>query len=198
VKRRARKKQTYKAVVIGASAGGIRAIKDLLKAVNKDFMMPIIVVLHVSPHSENYWIRILNKECKLPVKEVDEKERIVRGTIYIAPPSYHLLVEKDFTFTLTSDERVNFSRPSIDVLFETASDAYKENLIGIVLTGANSDGAEGLRKIKEAGGLTIVQEPESAEVDVMPLAAIDAAKPKYILPLSLISAMLNELNSNNT
>jgi two-component system, chemotaxis family, protein-glutamate methylesterase/glutaminase len=197
VKKKKRKAAEYKAVVIGASAGGIKAVKDLLRKLNPDFKLPVIVVVHISPHSENYWVKILNKECKMAVKEADEKERILKGTVYIAPPGYHLLIEKNQTFTLTSDERVNYSRPSIDVLFETAADAYGEHLIGIVLTGANADGAEGLRKIKDAGGLAIVQEPDTAEVDVMPLAAINAANPKYILPLSLISAVLNDLNNDN-
>jgi two-component system, chemotaxis family, protein-glutamate methylesterase/glutaminase len=184
----------YKAVVIGASAGGMRALREILIELPKDFSLPVIIVQHLSPHSENFWVGAVNKECMLYVKEADEKESIVRGTVYVAPPGYHLLIEKDFTFTLTSDERVNFSRPSIDVMFQTAADAYKETLIGIILTGANNDGAEGLLEIKKKGGLTIAQDPTEAEVQAMPLAAIMKAKPKHILPLKDIAPLLLKLN----
>jgi two-component system, chemotaxis family, protein-glutamate methylesterase/glutaminase len=186
--------ENYQAVVIGASAGGMKAIRKLLEELPETFMLPVIIVEHLSPRSENYWIKVLKKECKIAVKEADEKEKIKKSTVYVAPPGYHLLVEKDFTFTLTSDERVNYSRPSIDVLFETASDAYKNTLVGIILTGANADGAEGLKKIKKAGGLTIVQSPETAEVDAMPLAAIKRAKPDYVLDIKEIADLLIQIN----
>jgi two-component system, chemotaxis family, protein-glutamate methylesterase/glutaminase len=184
----------FKAVVIGASAGGMFAIKALIKELPKNFPLPIIIVQHVSPYTENYWIYALDKICKLKIKEADEKEKIKKGVVYIAPPGYHLLIEKDFTFSLTSDEKVNYSRPAIDVLFETAADAYKDKLIGIILTGANSDGAMGLKEIKDKGGLTIVQEPSTAEVDAMPNAAINKAKPHHILSLEEITDLLKNLN----
>jgi two-component system, chemotaxis family, protein-glutamate methylesterase/glutaminase len=183
----------YRAVVIGASAGGMKAIKNLLCEIPKDFNLPIIIVEHISPHSENLWIKALNEDCHLLVKEAEEKEKIVRGTVYIAPPGYHLLIEKDFTFTITSDERVNFSRPSIDVLFETAADAFQQSLIGIILTGANYDGAEGLKMVKKNRGITIVQDPSEAEVDTMPIAAIMKVKPLHILNIKEIAKLLIQL-----
>jgi two-component system, chemotaxis family, protein-glutamate methylesterase/glutaminase len=195
VEKKNNNEREYKAVVIGASAGGMDAIKKILSNLPKKTSLPVIIVQHISSRSDSYWIKILNKECELKVKEADEKEIIANGVVYIAPPGYHLMIEKDFTFSLASDERVNYSRPSIDVLFETAADAYKETLIGIVLTGANADGAEGLRIIKEKGGLTIVQDPETSEVKAMPKAAIKVAKPLYILPLAKIPELLTSINN---
>jgi two-component system chemotaxis response regulator CheB len=119
------------------------------------------------------------------------------GMAYLAPPNYHLLLEPDRTFTLTIDERVNYARPSIDVLFETAAEAYKDKLIGIILTGANNDGSKGLKKIKEFGGLAIVQDPETAEVASMPRAAILTSVVDHIIPLEEIAPLLNSLNEIN-
>ncbi len=183
----------YNAVVVGSSAGGLNALKTLLRNLNRDFKFPVIIVQHISPDSENYLIHILNDLKRLKVKEADEKEQPQPGYAYVAPPNYHLLVEPDQTFTLTIDERVNYARPSIDVLFETAAEAYREHLIGIILTGANNDGSLGLKRIKEMGGLAIVQDPDTAEVDSMPKAAIQACAVDYILPLEEISALLNSL-----
>ncbi|MEI7491352.1 MAG: chemotaxis protein CheB [Bacteroidota bacterium] len=183
----------YNAVVVGSSAGGLNALKTLLRNLNRDFKFPVIIVQHISPDSENYLIHILNDLKRLKVKEADEKEQPQPGYAYVAPPNYHLLVEPDQTFTLTVDERVNYARPSIDVLFETAAEAYREHLIGIILTGANNDGSHGLKRIKEMGGLAIVQDPDTAEVDSMPKAAIQACTVDYILPLEEISALLNSL-----
>ncbi|MBA3900262.1 MAG: chemotaxis protein CheB [Bacteroidetes bacterium] len=171
----------------------MRVIRKILTDLPKGFSLPVIIVEHISPNSDNFWIKSLNKICKLMVKEADEKEKIKKSTVYIAPPGYHLLIEQDFTFSLSSDERVNFSRPSIDVLFETAADAYKESLIGIILTGANNDGAKGLKMIKKNGGLTIVQDPSGAEVDIMPLAAILSAKPDFILAIKEIAPKMIDL-----
>ncbi len=181
--------------MIGSSAGGLHALKVLFGGLDENFRIPLIVVQHISADSENYLIHILNDICKLRVKEADEKETPVPGTAYLAPPNYHLLLEPDRTFTLTIDERVNYARPSIDVLFETAAEAYRDKLIGIVLTGANNDGSKGLRKIKEYGGLTIVQDPETAEVESMPRAAIQASVVDHVIPLDEIAAYLNSLIS---
>jgi len=179
-------------VVIGSSAGGLNALKTIFRKLENDFNLPVIIVQHISPDSENYLIHILNELKKMKVKEADEKETPQNGMAYIAPPNYHLLLEPDRMFTLTVDERVNYARPSIDVLFETAAEAYKEHLIGIILTGANNDGSKGLKKIKEFGGLAIVQDPENAEVDSMPRAAIQATHVDMILSLEEISLFLNE------
>ena len=183
----------YRAVVVGSSAGGLNALKTLLRNLDMDFRLPVIIVQHISPDSENYLVHILNDLKRLKVKEADEKERPQPGYAYVAPPNYHLLVEPDLTFTLTVDERVNYARPSIDVLFETAAEAYREHLIGIILTGANNDGSLGLKRIKELGGTAIVQDPDTAEVDSMPKAAIQNCEVDYILSLEEIAAFLNHL-----
>jgi len=183
--------------VIGSSAGGLNALKALFHGLGDRFNIPLIIVQHISADSENYLIQILNDIGILQVKEADEKERPMPGMAYLAPPNYHLLLEPDRTFTLTIDERVNYARPSIDVLFETAAEAYKDKLIGIILTGANNDGSKGLKKIKEFGGLAIVQDPETAEVASMPRAAILTSAVDHIIPLEEIAPLLNSLNEIN-
>lgn len=162
----------YEAIVIGTSSGGLNALQTLLPALPADFPAPVIVVQHISPLSDNYWIRYLDAACALSVKEAEEKEAIVRGSIYVAPPNYHLLVEKDKTFSLTIGEKVNYARPSIDLLFETAAETWQEKLVGIILTGSNSDGTAGIRRIRECGGFTIAQDPATAESSYMPASAI--------------------------
>jgi two-component system chemotaxis response regulator CheB len=184
----------YKAVVIGASAGGFHALRKLLAKLPKGFSMPIFIVQHISPTSDNYMAKFLNKNAELIVKEADEKEIIAGGTVYIAPPNYHLLIEDDLTISLSTEGKVNYSRPSIDILFESAAYVYGSNLIGVVLTGANSDGAVGLNTIKKFGGYCIVQEPTEAESSAMPLAAIEKVSPNYILKLTEISDLLVKLD----
>jgi len=179
-----------KAVVVGASAGGLYALKKLLPALPATFPCPVLVVQHMSPHSDNYMTRMLNDLSRLTVKEADEKEIIMPGKVYVAPPDYHLLVEADYSLSLSVEEKVNYSRPSIDVLFETAADVYGSHLMGIILTGANVDGANGLLAVKEKGGFTIVQHPDDAESPAMPKAAIERAKPHKILTLDKIIALL--------
>lgn len=183
----------YEAVVIGASAGGMEALKKLLTVLPKSLAAPIVIVQHLSPHSDNYLTRRLDELCKIHVKEADEKEKIIAGTAYIAPPNYHLLIEQDKTLSLSADVKVNFSRPSIDVLFDSAAEVFRKGLIGIILTGANNDGSKGLKTIRNFGGLAIVQEPESAEVKAMPRAAIEAAGADFILTIDQISNKLIEL-----
>ncbi len=190
-------KKRYDAVVIGASAGGLNALKTIFLGLDRTFNLPVIIVQHISPDSDNYLIHILNDLKIISVKEADEKEAPRAGMAYIAPPNYHLLIESDHLFTLTVDERVNYARPSIDVLFETAAEAWRDRLIGIILTGANSDGSKGLKRIKELGGLVIVQNPDTAEADSMPRAAILATTVDHVLPLDEIAPMLNELYHQN-
>lgn len=186
----------YEAIVIGVSSGGLNAMKIMFSHLPADFKMPIMIVQHISPRSENQWIDLLNNKSQLPIKEADEKEKIESGMVYIAPPNYHLMVEKDKTFSLTVEERVNYARPSIDVLFESAAEAYKNKLIGVILTGSNNNGTNGLKRIQECGGLTIVQDPQTAESAYMPASAIAAAKPEYILPLEKIIELLIEIDTN--
>lgn len=183
----------YKAIVIGASAGGMQTIGDILSELPLTFPVPIIIVQHLSPNSKGYMAKYLNKITELKVKEADEKEEIVAGAIYVSPANYHLLVENDETLSLTVEPKVNYSRPAIDLLFETASDVYQEKLIGIVLTGANKDGSLGLQKIKERGGLAIVEDPDTAIVNTMPKAAIEATAIDYILKADEVAQKIIEL-----
>ncbi|HEY3369307.1 MAG TPA: chemotaxis protein CheB [Prolixibacteraceae bacterium] len=183
----------YKAIVIGTSYGGLEALKLILPSLDETFPLPIIIVLHIGNHSNDTFIEYLNSICKLQVKEAEGNETIRGGVIYFAPPNYHLQVENNFTFSLSTAEKVNFSRPSIDVLFESAAWVYAENLIGVILTGANSDGANGLKIIKDTGGTTIVQNPCSALSPAMPRAALKISKPDIRLKLEDISDQLMKL-----
>ena len=183
----------YQAVVIGVSAGGPDVLHSILSALPAYFPVPIIIVQHTSPHSENYIVVYLDNVSALSVKEAEEKKVIMPGNIYFAPPNYHLLIETDFTFSFSVEAKVNFSRPSVDVLFDTAVDAYGKALIGIILTGANKDGSMGLNKIKTAGGLTIVQSPDTALARAMPEAAIAGTAVDHILPPDGIGSFLCQL-----
>ena len=184
----------YEAIVIGVSSGGMKAMKIMFPLLPKDFKTPIIIVQHVSAYSDSQWIQLLNDNCNVDIKEADEKEKIEKGKIYFAPPNYHLMIEKDKTFSFTIDERVNFARPSIDVLFESAAEVYKNKLIGVILTGSNNDGANGLKRIKECGCLAIVQDPKTAESAYMPESAIVAIQPDYIKSLEEIIKLLIKLD----
>ncbi|MEW6136551.1 MAG: chemotaxis protein CheB, partial [Bacteroidota bacterium] len=161
-------RSVIKAVVIGTSAGGMEALSKLLPAVPSNFKAPILIVQHIAPTSDNFLARHLDSLSQIKVKEANEKEKIKPAIAYVAPPNYHLLVEDDLTLSLTVDEKVNYSRPSIDVLFESAAYAFKGKVIAVVLTGANQDGAAGAALIKKMGGIVIVQDPKTAQVPVMP------------------------------
>lgn len=180
----------FEAVAIGVSAGGIRALEMILGGIGGDFSLSIIIVQHMSAGSDDFLARHLNEKSALPVKQADEKEVIRRGNVYLAPPDYHLLVEEDKTLSLSVDEKINYARPSIDLLFETAAFAYGPALVGLVLTGASGDGSRGLKTIKAAGGLTVVQDPETAEAPVMPREAIRALAVDHVLPLEGIARFL--------
>ncbi len=184
-------RKKFKAVVIGTSAGGFHALQVILGALPNDFEFPIIIVQHRMA-SSNALPELLNHTTQLRVKEAEDKEPLVAGTVYVAPADYHLLVEKDGRLQLSEDERENFSRPSIDVLFESAADAFGDKLIGVLLTGASRDGAKGLGKIKAYQGCTIVQDPRTAEFKVMPQSAIAELRVDHILPLEEISNFLKE------
>jgi len=183
----------YQAIVMGASAGGIDAWSTILPDLPDDLPVPIIIAQHTSPTSDNYIPVFLNDLTGLNVKEAEEKEEITAGCIYFSIPNYHLLIEEDNTFSLSTEEKKNFSRPSIDILFESASMIYGGGLIGILLTGSNSDGSLGLKTIKENGGLTIVENPETAQVNQMPLSAIKKFKPDIILDLDQIGIYIRKL-----
>jgi two-component system chemotaxis response regulator CheB len=185
----------YEAIVIGVSSGGMNALKFIFSVLPEDFSIPIIIVQHIGSQSENLWISLLNDKSNLYIKEADEKESIEQGKVYIAPSNYHLMIERDKTFSLTIDERVNYARPSIDVLFESAAEAYKSKLIGVILTGSNNDGTNGLKRIKEYGGLTIVQDPATAESSYMPASAIAVVQMDYILTLENIIKLLIKIDA---
>ncbi len=187
-------KPQYKAVVIGASAGGLYAFKQIISVLPVDFFIPIIAVQHISPDSENYIITFLNNHSAITIKEADEKEKLKPGCVYFSAPNYHLLIEKDATLSLSTEQKVNYSRPSIDVMFETAADTFGKGVIGIILTGANQDGTAGIRAVKEAGGLTIVQDPTEAETPAMPKSAIEASAPDHIFSLDGIADFLLNLH----
>lgn len=176
----------YECIVIGVSAGGMSALQQFLPFLPSDFSLPIIIVQHLHPQQGNFHIEFYDSKCNLRVSEANEKTKIKAGNIYFAPANYHLLVEEDRTFSLSVDPKINYSRPSVDVLFESAIDVCREKVIGVVLTGANNDGAAALKLIKEIGGLTIVQNPNEAEVNAMPRSAIRAHKPDFILTLDEI------------
>lgn len=183
----------YQAVVGGVSAGGLEALKTLLECLPADFTPALVLVQHMHPQQCDFLVGHLNAICRLPVKEAEEKETIKGGVVYLAPANYHLLVELDRTFSLSTDEKVNYSRPSIDVLFETAAEAYGAELIGIILTGASRDGAAGMRRIKAAAGLTIVQDPETAEFSAMPQAALEETQADHVLSIAGIGALVSKL-----
>ena len=180
----------YDTIVIGSSAGGFAALAEVLPCLPVGLPQAVVVVQHLYPGSGGYLIDFLGRRCALPVKEAEEKESLLPGTIYVAPSGYHLLIERERTFSLSVDAKVHFARPSIDVLFESAAESYGARLIGVVLTGANADGSAGLAAIKARGGLAIVQDPASAEVSYMPQAALEATKVDYILDLAAIGRLL--------
>lgn len=187
----------YKCIVMGVSSGGMNALSTIIPNFPKEFPIPVIVVQHISPSSDNYMTRYLDSISKVTVKEVDEKEKLQKGFVYTAPPNYHVLVEEDETLSLSVEDRINFARPSVDVLFESAADVFGSQLIGIILTGANNDGSMGIKQIKEKGGLTIVQDPETSEVNGMPNAALSATKIDHILQLEEIGPFLVKLAEQN-
>ncbi len=179
----------YDAIVIGASAGGFAALAEILPRLPAALPQAVVVVQHLHPEGGEFMVEFLNQHCALPVKEAEDKEPITPGVIYVAAAQYHLLIERDRSFSLSVDEKVNYSRPSIDVLFVSAAQAYGPRLIGVILSGANADGAIGLAAIKARGGMTVVQNPASAEVSYMPQAAIDATTVDYILDLAGIAKL---------
>ena len=183
------------AIVIGVSQGGLDALNILLPLLPNDFDKPIMIVQHRSADSDGYLSEHLNLISQVHVKEAEDKEVIQPGTVYIAPADYHLLVEKNASLSLSCDERVNYTRPSVDVLFESAADCYGNTLLGIILTGNNSDGARGLKTIKDAGGMTAIQDPLEAIVPSMPNAAKDITHIDHCLTLQNLGEFLANLPS---
>ncbi|MCK9813512.1 chemotaxis protein CheB [Pseudomonas chlororaphis] len=181
------------AIVVGASAGGVEALLRVFSEFSAGFCLPVIVVLHLPDERRSQLAEVFARRVALPVKEAEDKQTIVPGTLYFAAPGYHLSVEQDRSLSLSLEARVHHSRPAIDYLFESAADAYGPGLAAVLLTGANQDGAAGLAQVKRLGGLTIVQDPKEAQVSTMPQAALALHRPDYILPLHGISRLLVEL-----
>ncbi len=180
----------FAAVVIGTSAGGLQALSSILPALPADFPVPVMIVQHRSAKDDASLTELLGDKCSVIVKQAEDKETPAPGHVYIAPAGYHLLVEADRTLSLSVDPPVNSARPAIDVLFETAAESFGQALIAVVLTGASSDGAAGLRKITSLGGQAIVQDPATAYIATMPQAAIEATAVDCILPIDEIGAHL--------
>lgn len=186
----------YKAVVIGGSAGSFQGITRILQALPSDFDLPIIMALHRLKHVRNGFEEALSIKSVKPVTEPFDKEQIKRGKVYLAPANYHMSVELGNTFALSTEEMVNNSRPSIDITLETAAYVYSTKLVGILLSGANRDGAYGMKKIKDRGGLTIVQEPSECMIDTMPASALKITPIDHILKIDQIIEFLNELHKH--
>ena len=188
--------RAIEAVVIGASAGGFEALLAVLRGLPPTYPIPLVAVLHLPENHESWLPELFGYRLELTVREARDKDALAPGVLYFAPAGYHLLVETDRTFSLSCEDRVSYARPSIDVLFETAADAYGPSLAGILLTGANYDGAAGLAGMKVAGALTVVQDPATAEVPTMPEAAIRRMAPDLILPLAEIHSLLQRLGGH--
>ena len=197
IKRMCTENAEARAVVVGTSWGGVEALSIVLKGLPPDFPLPVIVVQHQHPNSDDILSLILRKRAQMYVKEVEEKEPLENGVVYVAPANYHLLVELDKSLSLSNEAPHNYSRPSIDLTFMSAVDVYGASLIGVVLTGANDDGAAGLKMITKFGGTTIVQEPSTARMDCMPLAAVKATTVDHIVSLDEIAPLLVELVSGS-
>lgn len=182
------------AIAIGGSAGSIEALGVVLPALPAGFHAALLVVLHLPRERPSLLCNIFRQRCALPVREAQDKEPVEPGTVYFAPPDYHLLVDSGPRLCLSADAPLNFSRPSIDVLFESAADEYGPRLMAVLLSGANSDGARGLRAVQAAGGATVVQSPDSASSMAMPQAALALIQPDQVLPPARIAALLTTLH----
>lgn len=181
-----------KILVMGASLGGFHAISYILGEVREPLAVPLVIVQHRSPHSGESLRLALEKRTILKVREAQDKERLLPGQVYLAPADYHLLVEQD-TLLLSTEAPVNSARPSVDVLFESAAEAYGDGVLAVILTGASADGAQGCGRVKSQGGRVIAQQPETAESPVMPRAAIEATRVDHIAPLEQIPALMQRL-----
>ena len=184
---------SYSVVAMGTSWGGLAALTKLLGDLPVDFTIPVVVVQHRSKDSERLLVQLLQDATDLQVCEIEDKDPLTAGRVHVAPANYHVLIEDGYA-SLTIEEPVRFSRPSIDVMFSSAADTYRSAAIGVVLTGANEDGARGLAHIAKRGGRTLVQDPKTAEIAIMPAAAIRAVPTGEILPLDRLAPRLIELS----
>jgi two-component system chemotaxis response regulator CheB len=183
----------FELIAIGTSVGGLHALISLLGELPSTFPLPIVVAQHRSQDSKSGLAELLQGHTPLTVVEADDKVPLEPAHVYLAPADYHLLIEEDRTLALSTEAPVHFARPSIDVLFESAADVYRDSLVGVVLTGASGDGARGAQRIKQHGGRLIVQDPATAESRVLPDAVLAAAQPDDVVPLDRIAASLRQL-----
>ena len=181
------------AVVLGASAGGVEVLSALFPKLPLGCSLSFMIVMHIPRERPSLLPEVFATRCVLPVREAEDKERVQPGTVYFAPPDYHLLVDRGPELALSDDEPVHFSRPSIDVLFESAADIYRERLLGVILTGANRDGASGLAAVGRAGGRTVVQEPSSAMAPFLPEAALLEGPVDAVLSLSELQELFSSM-----
>jgi two-component system, chemotaxis family, protein-glutamate methylesterase/glutaminase len=181
------------AVVIGASAGGVEGLSVLLPRLSATLQVSIFIVMHLPREQRSLLSEIFAPKCALRVSEAEDKAPVAPGCVYFAPPDYHLLLDEGPSMALSVDEPVHFSRPSIDVLFESASDLYREKLLGIILTGASQDGADGLAAVRRAGGITVVQQPDGSYESHMANAALKLGPVDYVLPLDGIAGLIRSL-----
>jgi two-component system chemotaxis response regulator CheB len=189
--------QRIDGIVIGTSAGGVEALSMLLPAFGAGLRAAVFIVLHLPRERPSLLVEIFQPKCAVPVREAQDKEPIERGTVYFAPPDYHLLVDDGPQLALSADELVHYSRPSIDVLFESAADWYRDRLVGIILTGANEDGAAGLAAVHRAGGTTIVQRPDTAQAPLMVESALKRGPVDMVLTLEEIAGLLRTLSAES-
>lgn len=185
--------RAFRMVVAGASAGGLQALLAVLGQLPADYRLPIVITQHLHGSDEGRLAELLDRQLGLTVCEAADKQPTEPGRVYLAPAGYHLLVERDASLSLSVDPKVNYSRPSIDVLFESAATAFGDALVGVILTGANEDGANGMARIRELGGVCIAQDPATAESPPMPEAAIARAGIEMVLPAQEIGALLARL-----
>ena len=182
-----------KLIIIGGSAGSLQVILGIIPTIGPDMPLPIVIVLHRHVDFESNLGDLLSSKTRATIKEVEEKEPILPGTIYIAPADYHVLIEKDYTFSLDYSEKVNFSRPSIDVTFRCAADVYDKKLVCVLLSGGNADGVNGMEYAKERGGVLVVQDPSTADVPYMPQHAIARMAVDFIVPAEEMPAFIKRL-----
>lgn len=181
------------AIAMGCSAGGLQALQRVLPRLDRRLAVPVVICCHTGSADVSLLVELLGRASPLPVCEAQERSPAAPGVVHVAPSGYHLLVEHDHHFSLSADPRVTYARPSIDVLFETAAEAWHAGLVAVLMTGANSDGAHGLAAVRQRGGFALVQDPATAEADVMPLAGLDMAGADACVPLDAIAAELNRL-----
>jgi two-component system chemotaxis response regulator CheB len=191
-------KTGFKAVVIGGSAGSFQGIIKILSCIPKDFALPVIIVMHRLKHVRHGFAEVISQKSNLQIIEPDDKEAIRKGIVYLAPANYHLSVELGNYFSLSTEQMVNSSRPSIDITLNSAAHVYRNRLIGILLSGANRDGGMGMKNIKDKGGITVIQEPTECMIDTMPKAALALTTIDHKLTIEQIIELINELHHHNT